>query len=293
MLVEWLDRMAQALDYLENHLTETLNVEATARIACTSVFHFQRMFLILTGFTVGEYVRNRRLTLAAQELVVSREKVIEIALKYGYETPESFARAFRKLHGVAPSAARVPGVSLKGYPRLSFQITLKGEQAMNYKIVDQPAFKVVGKGIQVSSQEGFQVIPQFWSECCQGDFCAQLETVAVQNGITGQSTLGICMELVPKSDEFFYLIGVEITRGRCKSPENMVVKEIPAATWAVFESSGAIPDAIQNLTKRIYSEWFPATGYERALGIDIEVYPSGDLNTADYRSEVWVPIVKK
>jgi AraC family transcriptional regulator len=291
--VEWLNRMTQALEYLEAHLAAEISVEAAARVACASPFHFQRMFLILTGFTVGEYVRNRRLTLAAQELVATRAKVIDIALKYGYETPESFTRAFRKLHGITPSAARGPGVKLKGYPRISFQITLKGEQAMDYKIVDQPAFKVVGQGIKVSTQgkQNFKVIPQFWSECCRSGLYARLAALADSNGVTGPTILGVCMEFNAKQNEFFYLVGVENTKGVV--PEEMTEKKIPALTWAVFEAVGAMPDAIQNLVKRIYSEWFPATGYERAFGIDLEVYPSGDVNAADYRSEVWVPIVKQ
>jgi AraC family transcriptional regulator len=291
--VEWFNRMTRALEYLEAHLTEELSAEAAARIACASAFHFQRMFLILTGFTVGEYVRNRRLTLAAQELVVTGAKVIDVALKYGYDTPESFTRAFRKLHGITPSAARRPGVKLKGYPRLSFQITLKGERAMDYKIVAKPAFKVVGQGIKVSTQgkQNFELIPQFWSECCQSGLCARLEALVDPTGVTGPAILGVCMEFNSKRDEFFYLVGVENTKGAV--PEGMTEKAIPALTWAVFEAVGAMPEAIQNLVNRIYSEWFPATGYERAREIDMEVYPPGDSSTVDYRSEVWVPVVKK
>ena len=250
------------------------------------------MFHILTDVTVAEYVRRRRLTLAAQELVTSGDKIIDIALKYGYDTPESFARAFRKIHGITPSAAREPGVSLKVYPRLSFQITLKGEREMNYKIVQKPAFKVIGKGIRVSSQDGANLkrIPEFWWECYQNGFSAKLEQMADKTGVTGECKLGICMESEPEGMGFLYFIGVEDTKGLL--PEGFTQKEIPAATWAIFETVGAMPDAMQNLSKRIYGEWFPSTGYERAGDLDMEVYPPGK-DDEHYRSEIWIPVIKK
>lgn len=286
--------MNQALEYLESHLETEINLNDVAREAFSSAFHFQRMFSMLTGFTVGEYVRQRRLTLAAQELVSSRVKVIDIALKYGYDTPESFARAFRNLHGVSPSAARQPGKVLKGYTRLSFQIILKGEAAMDYRIVDQPGFKVIGKGIRVSTKNGEnkQRIPQFWRECYENGFSAELEQLAEPKALTGQTKLGICMEFSAETQEIFYLVGVENTRGMI--PEGMVEKEIPAATWAIFESTGAMPEAMQNLGKRIYAEWFPGTGYERGGELELEVYPPcTDNGDPDYRFQMWVPVKKK
>jgi AraC family transcriptional regulator len=291
--LEWLTRMSGSMNYIEEHLADEIDVNEAARIAFSSPFHFQRMFHMLTGVTVAEYVRKRRLTLAAQELVTTKEKIIDIALKYGYDTPESFARAFRKVHGINPSAAREPGANLKVNPRLSFQISLKGDQEMNYQIVEKPAFKVMGKGIRVSTENGENIkrIPQFWRQCYEDGYSARLEKMASPKGATGESKLGVCLEFEPELKEFTYFIGVELTQGA--PPDDLTEKTIPAATWAIFESIGPMPHAIQNLNQRIYSEWFPSTGYQHAGGIDMEVYPPGDADDENYRCEVWIPITKK
>jgi len=285
--------MSNAMKYLEEHLTDEIDVNEVARIAYSSTFHFQRMFHALTGVTVAEYVRKRRLTLAAQELVTTKEKIIDIALKYGYDTPESFARAFRKVHGINPSAAREPGVNLKVNPQLSFQISLKGDREMNYRIVEKPGFNIIGKGIRVSTEDGANKkrIPEFWWECYQNGFSAKLEKMAVPKGVTGECKLGICLEFTPELKEFTYFIGVENTQGVI--PDQMTEKTVPAATWAIFESIGPMPQAIQELTQRIYSEWFSSTGYEHAGEVDMEVYPPGNADDENYRCEVWIPITKK
>jgi AraC family transcriptional regulator len=251
------------------------------------------MFHMLTGVTVAEYVRKRRLTLAAQELVTTKGKIIDIALKYGYDTPESFARAFRKVHGINPSEARESGVSLKVNPRLSFQISLKGDQEMNYQIMEKPAFKVIGKGIRVSTENGENTkrIPQFWRQCYENGFSASLEKMADPKGVTGECKLGVCLEFEPELKEFTYFIGVEHTQGAI--PDGLTEKNVPAGAWAIFESIGPMPRAIQELNQRIYSEWFSSTGYQHAGEVDMEVYPPGDADDENYRCEVWVPITKK
>ncbi len=285
--MEWLDRMRRALDYLEERLGEPLAVDEAARQACASTFHFQRLFHMLTGVTVAEYVRKRRLTLAAQELASSDAKVLDVALKYGYETPESFAKAFRKVHGIAPSAAREPGTRLKAYPRLSFHIQLKGDQEMDYQIIDKPAFRIVGKAIKVTTADGanFRRIPEFWRESMADGTWRRVADLA-QNG----TTLGICADFSPELQEFTYLIAAA-TAGAV--PAGLVEREIPAATWAVFQAVGPLPGSIQQVTQRIFAEWFPATGYEHAAGPELEIYPPGDTDSADYRCEVWIPIIRK
>lgn len=291
--MEWLNRMIKVMDYLEENMKGEIAINEAAKVAYSSSFHFQRMFHMLTGVTVTEYVRKRRLTLAAQELVASSDKVIDIALKYGYYSPEAFSRAFRRIHGISPSAARESGANLKVFPRLSFQISLKGDKDMDYRIVEKLAFKVIGKGIRVTTKDGenFKRIPEFWGECCQNGFATKLEKMADKSAVVGECKLGICMEFNTDINEFTYLIGVENTRGI--SHGGLVEKDVPAATWAVFESIGSMPHAIQNLWKRIYSEWFPSTGYEHAGELDMEVYPPGDADDENYRCEVWIPIVKK
>ena len=286
--MEWLKRMSDAVDYMEQTMEEPFDAAAIARVARSSPFHFQRMFHMLTGITVAEYVRKRKLTLAAQELAVTRAKVLDIALKYGYDTPESFAKAFRKTHGITPSAAREPGVGLKAYPRISFHLSLKGDQDMDYKIIEREAFQVVGKAKTISTKDGinFKQVPEFWQEYMRDQTGEHLAPYCK----TGDC-LGICMDMDMKREQFVYMIAVESDRVS-ENPE-FVTRTIPASTWAVFTSTGPLPEAIQKVWDRIWQEFFPATGYEHAGTAELEVYPPGDAGAADYRSEVWIPIVKK
>jgi AraC family transcriptional regulator len=284
--LEWLERMTNAIDYMEEHMEDPFDAAAIAKIACSSTFHFQRMFHMLTGITVAEYVRKRKLTLAAQELAATKVKVIDVALKYGYDTPESFSKAFSKAHGISPSAAREQGAKLKAQPRISFQLSLKGDKDMDYRIVEKDKFKVVGKEIRVTTKNGenFKRIPKFWEECHENGSCEKL-----CNAAKGSDILGICKDF--GNEELTYMIAVEKPEGF--TSKDMTEVEIPAATWAVFESVGPTPDSIQKVWKRIFSEWFPATNFEHADAPELEVYPSGDPDADNYRCEVWIPIVRK
>ncbi|WEK54452.1 MAG: effector binding domain-containing protein [Candidatus Cohnella colombiensis] len=286
--MEWLKQMQSALDLIENSMEERIGIEEIARAATSSPFHFQRMFHMVTGMTVGEYMRKRRLTLAAQELVMSSTKVLDVALKYGYDSPESFAKAFRKIHGIAPSQARMVGVNLKAFPRITFQLTLKGDQDMNYQIVEKEAFIVAGKAIQTTCEDGQNLrdITRFWEESHRNGLVNRLCSV-----ISDRNVLGVITGMELGDETFTYLIA-----GRTETtdiPDEFVLMTIPAANWAIFTSVGPMPGAIQRLFNRIYQEWFPATGYEHAGTPELEVYPPGDTTAEDYRCEVWIPIVKK
>jgi AraC family transcriptional regulator len=212
---------------------------------------------------------------------------LDLALKYGYETPESFAKAFRRVHGISPSEARHPGMKLKAFPRLSFQISLKGDQEMDYQMIDKAAFRVVGKSIRVSTEDGENLrrIPQFWDECHQDRTCKQLCRLAGKDEM-----FGICADFDREMKEMTYMIAVTAPDSET---EGMSERVIPAATWAVFQSVGPMPDAIQKVWQRIFSEWFPATGYEHADAPELEVYPPMVGKPEDYRCEVWIPIIKK
>lgn len=286
--MEALNRMAESLTYIEEHLSKVLNVEEAAKIACMSKFHYQRMFTMLTGFTLGEYIRKRRLTLAAQELLHSNTKVIDIAMKYGYETPESFSKAFRKLHGLSPSSVRKHDQPLKAFPKLSFQIQLKGDEEMDYKIVEKDAFSVMGKSIKTSLVDGKNKleVPAFWEESRNNGLDNELAVHAGEMGI-----MGICMDFDKEQEQVRYFIGAE--KSNTEVPDTWEEGVIPATTWAVFPVKGPMPKAIQHVWERIFSEWFPSTGYEHAGGPEIEAYQKGDPYDKDYYSEIWVPIVKK
>jgi AraC family transcriptional regulator len=288
MRLEWFDRMKNALDKLEETMEDRLDIEEIARAAYTSPFHFQRMFHMLTGMTVAEYARKRKLTLAAQELASSSAKVLDVALKYGYDSPESFAKAFRKVHGISPSEARQPGVRLKAFPRISFHLSLKGDKDMDYRIVEKEAFTVLGRTIDVSCRDGQNLrdIPKFWQTCHQDGTAAKLASAAADDVL-----FGICLDMQPNQEDFTYMIAC---RPEADVPDaGFSVRTIPAATWAIFQVVGPMPGAIQEAFGRIFQEWFPSTGYEHSGGPELEVYPPGDAWGEDYRSEIWIPIVKK
>jgi AraC family transcriptional regulator len=292
--MEWPERMNAAIDYIEDNLAGEIDSNKAAKIACCSTFHFQRIFFALNGVTPAEYARRRRLTLAATELSSGNTRVIDIAMKYGYDSPDAFTRAFRNVHGVTPLAAREPGVKLVAFPRVSFHIIFKGGNDMDYRIIEKPAFDVVGKARKFTTVNGenFRKIPQFWDEFIQAkhyDVLMKL-TQGKTGPVTGADSLGVCIG-VGGMEGFTYGIGVE--KPDKAVPAGFDVIHIPAATWAVFESIGPMPKAIQDVTKQIFEEWFPSTGYEHDAKPELEVYLSGDTSSQDYRCQVWMPIIKK
>ena len=143
--MDFVKGLQRAIDYIENHLTDEIAYERIAQQTACSTFYFQRIFSVLCVMSVGDYIRKRRLTLAGRDLNINQEKVIDVALKYGYESPEAFTRAFSKFHGITPSEAKLDGSKLKSFTRLSVQITMKGGNAMDYKVVEKQAFKVLEK----------------------------------------------------------------------------------------------------------------------------------------------------
>jgi AraC family transcriptional regulator len=290
MGVDWLRGMQNAINYMEDNILEEIDYDSIARCAYSSTFHFQRMFSMLTGFTIGEYIRNRRLTLAAQELSLSGAKVTDIAFKYGYDTSEAFTKAFQRLHGVTPSAAREPGVKLKSFSRLSIQLTMKGDKEMNYKIVEKESFKLFGKDFKTSVIEGkcYREIPEFWNRCASEGTAAKIIKTAgkPENGLLDA---GVIFDHDGSDGSMRYMIACDMPEGDV--PEEFKVLEIPALTWAIFDVDGDTDEAIHEVWKRIGSEWFPASNYEHADAPEMERYYGN--RDAGYRCEVWIPVVKK
>jgi AraC family transcriptional regulator len=281
--MEWAERLNSAIDYIENNLTGEIDTAVAAKKALCSDFHFQRMFSVVTGITLGEYIRRRRLTLAAVDLLSGNTKVRNVALKYGYESPEAFTRAFRQVHGVSPLNARARGVPLVSYPRVSFLISMKGGNDISYKIVQKPAFDVVGK-VQKFTRTNMKAPAQFWVDFRQ---TKDIFVLAKLNGakvgpVTGGQALGVVFEV--NTEDFKYGIAVEKIGETV--PEGFEVIHIPALTWAVFDVLGVMPQAIWQVSNRIYGEWFPSTGYESASGTKLEVYVPDGNNYC----QIWVPL---
>ena len=289
--MDWLTGIQNAINYIEEHLTKEIDYEDVAKEAACSNFYFQRIFGILCGVSLGDYIRNRRLSLAGDELSASDDKVIDIALKYGYESPESFTRAFVRFHGVTPSEARKDGSKLKSFSRISVKITLSGGSVMNYKIVEKEAFDIIEK-VETHSVEdsaNAKSIPEFWSRSHQNG------TVKTLMNVTTDRTFifGVCYGNLPENAKTFdYSIAATYEK-EAAVPEGFRRNTIPARTWAVFECKGAMPNAFQNLWHKIFSEFFPTSSYKPTYEMNIEAYSEGNMGDPDYYSEIWIPVVKK
>jgi AraC family transcriptional regulator len=279
--MEWVRSLNRAIDYIEDHLLEELTCEEIAAHVYISNFHFQRCFSLLTGMTVGEYIRNRRLSLAGQYLAASDEKVVDVALKYGYETPESFTKAFTRFHGVTPTQAKYEGSELKSFNRLLIKIKLEGGTVMDYRIITKDPIKVLAMTRVFKTGSSFIDLPNYWTE---------YYTKGYDKLVPGM--MGVCEPERPDSDEFKYGIGCEYFEGS-KIPDRYEILTIPAHTWAVFKCVGPMPTAMHEVWKRIYSEWLPQAEYERIQDCDFEVYTEGDNQNKDYISEIWMPVKKK
>lgn len=301
--MDMLKRLSDAMEYIEQNLAERIDYDQLARLACSSQFQFQRMFSFMVGVPLSEYIRRRRMTLAAFELQNSDVKVIDLALKYGYESPEAFTRAFVSVHGMPPSAARTEGVELKAYPQISFQITIQGVTKMDYRIVEREAFTVYGieRIFDMTDDKNLIEIPKFWKECCESGEVDKLgETSGMECGVGDSSRYpvgAICSYDASKmKGPFFpYMLFAEKTeKGNSDGYTEVVV---PAATWAVFRSEeytdgdGSVTAACQKLYKRIYGEWFPTASYTLVSGYEQEIYYWS--KTGKTTMEVWLRVQPK
>jgi AraC family transcriptional regulator len=291
--MDWQTRLNRAFDYIETNLENEMSWAKAAEAANCSLFHFLRIFEVVAGIGPGEYLRRRRLTRAALELATGGSRVLDVALRWGYETPEAFAKAFKREFDLTPSEAARPGARLKTWPRLSVALVLKGSEAMEYRIENMEAFGLTGLATRVSltNGENLVVVPRLWAEANANGRVGALAR-AMPEGSRFE-VAGVCLpEADPTSSYFTYLIAVERPTVRTGLPEGCVDLEVAAATWAVFPCRGALPLAIQDLWRRIFAEWLPGSGYERGEGPDLEVYPDGDTASADYVCEIWLPVRK-
>lgn len=286
--MKWLNRLTDCVDYIEEHIHDEINMDVLCHKACLSRLYFFRLFEAVTGLPLRDYIRNRKMTLAAKELLIDHVKVIDIAFKYGYSSSESFSRAFKSVHGISPSQAKTKGNKLKSHGKLSFNITIRGDEDIKYVIEKKPAFQVLGASIEttVELNENFKIIPQFWTDLREDDrMTAMCNLSSIENQM-----FGICAEEDPITKSFSYIACVPYANGELGE---FTIFEIPASTWAIFECVGPMPEAIQKVWERIFSDWIPSTGYEIANSPQVEYYHPGSPWDKDYLSEIWIPILDK
>ena len=280
--MNWTKIIEDAIKFIEENITEDLTVGRIAKEVNTSAFYFQKGFSMLCGYTVGEYVRMRRLSLAGEELTSSDIKVIDLAMKYGYDSADSFTKAFTRFHGNTPTDVRQKGASIKAFAPLHIKLTLDGGKTMEYRIEKKPAFKVMGVSKIIDYGDGYSTIPKFWDEVFANP----------ANKIMG--VYGVCLDDEIKGDQFRYMIADNYDEDVAKA-EGYEVKEIPEHTWAVFPCRGAMPQALQSVNTLVFNEWLPASNYEIAGGFNIEFYTdetkyAKGAQDPEYYSEIWVPV---
>ncbi|WP_163582928.1 AraC family transcriptional regulator [Gracilibacillus saliphilus] len=284
--------MNRALEYIEENLTNQIDYAKIASIAYCSEYHFKRMFSFLAGITLSEYIRRRRLTVAAFELQNSDARVIDIAIKYGYQSPDSFARAFRGLHGINPSEAKKHGSPLKSFPQMTFRLSIEGGNEMNYRIEEKAPFRIVGvqKRVPIIFEGENPEITTMWKSLNK-EKIGQLKELSntEPNGIIQAST-NFSEGRMEEKGELDHYIGVATTE---ECPEQWAALEVPAFTWAVFESIGPFPQHLQETWGRIYAEWFPSSNYQQTKGPEILWNENSDFDSPDFKSEIWIPVERQ
>ena len=280
--MEWVHRLNQSINYIEEHLTGEIDYEQLGRIACCSTYHYQRMFTYMAGITLAEYIRRRKMSLAAVDLQGGCERIIDIAEKYGYRSPTAFNRAFQSFHGIAPSSVKDGGVAVKSFSPIVFNISVKGATEMNYRIETKESFRIIGISVPLDREieHNFMVVPKMWQEASTDGTIQKLAGMmnAPPMGLLGVS---VCND----EEEWKYFIAVSST----KTSDELEEYTVPASIWAIFSGTGT-NRSIQELEQRIITEWLPTSGYEYANAPDIEVYLNPDPQNTQY--EVWIPVVK-
>lgn len=285
--MEWIESIREAISYIEDNLLEDLTVKKVADKVNISPFYFQKGFGMLCGYSLAEYIKKRRLSLAGSEVLSTDNKIIDIAVKYGYDSPDSFTKAFTRFHGVTPSQVRKDGKMVKSFVALRIKFSLEGGYIMDYKIVEKEAFKVVGISKTFKYDNAFQEVPKLWAE--------YMETEISQK-ICGM--YGVNIDETMEGNEFEYIIADDYSEDKARI-NGCVVKTIPKFTWAIFPCVGECAKSIQETNTKIFSEWLPnCKDYEIAAGYNIEMYsdPSkfeNGLMDKNYYSEIWIPVKKK
>ena len=294
--MEWLTGIRAAIEFIEDNLEEDISVQDVAGKVFISPIFLQRGFSFITGYNVGEYIRNRRLYQAAIDLRSTEDPIIDIAYRYCYETPESFAKAFSRFHGATPSQVRA-GAPFNQFLPVKINITVQGGDKMDYKVTPKDGLKVIGFQKIFDSENSYAEIPKFWSEVVEkyasniyaGNEPANEYEKAVRDNRIGE--FGICIDDIGGT-KFRYLIAGRYEGGAV--PLGMELYEFPDGDWAVFDITGPCPGALQSVNTKIFTEWLPGNpDYEISGNANVEWYADGDPAAADYRSAIWIPVKRK
>lgn len=279
--MDFSDNMNRAIDYIEEHLTEHIDYEELAAVALCSASVFQRIFPWLTGISLSEYIRKRRLTVAGLELQQTDVRITDLAIKYGYESVASFSRAFQAMHGIAPSHAREKGM-LNSYPKLIVSFSVKGTEPVSCRLSYKPARSMVGFKQTVSRRESANLreMPRLWSR--HASRCTYLRTLSCESP---PLLYGITMNHTEES--FDYWIAVHSNE---PAPSEFKKLQIPESRWAIFQCFGSMPEGQYKIWRRIFTEWLPSSGYCLSDLPTLEAYAPGDALAPDYTSEIQIPV---
>lgn len=284
--MNWSESISRAIEYIENNLTNDITIEDISNYAYISPFYFQKGFALLCGYSISEYIRNRRLTLAASDLLSTNERIIDIAIKYGYDSPDSFTKAFTRFHGTTPSSVRKGG-NIKEFAPLKINVTLKGGYTMEYKIVEKEAFKVVGLRDSFKYETAYQDVPKIWKKFFMK---SAFNKINAKYAVNIDTNMGC--------DSFDYIVGDDYNF-ELEVPKDFEVIEIPKFTWIIFPCVGKSSITIKETNEKIFKEWLPnSNDFEIAAGYNIEMYSDPKdykkgVDDEKYYCEIWIPIKKK
>lgn len=285
--MDFIQGMNHAIQYIEEHLTESVDVNKVIAYTGYSYAYFQRVFSCISGVSVAEYVRKRRMTLAAMDLKEKQERIIDVALKYGYDSADAFSRAFTAFHGITPTMARESDAKIKSFSPIRFQITVDGTKETKYRLEKREDMRIVGvmRHFQAPEQ-GPEDVGPFWNEVFANGLYEKL--VEISNGqLTGVHGF---MQVL-NDTQVDYMIGAVTDK---EIPEGMEERSIPATLWAIFEQTGSVQSSMADMWKQIFEEWLPSTEYEHAGTTEIECFcHKGDRRNNDFKYEIWIPVRKR
>ena len=290
--MDFLEKINSALTYIENNLTEEIQLDRVAKEAGCSEYHFSRMFSFLAGQSLSLYIRRRRLSLAAVELNSHENSLLEVAVKYGYSSVDSFTRAFKEVHGILPSHLKKEPKSIKVYPRISFNLNIKGGQEMIYRVVKKESFRIVGikKRVNLIFQGNNPEIDLMWQSLKPEQIRRWKSLSNIEPRGIISASVNFSEDRMTGSGSLDYYIGAATDR----TPEDEeAILYVDESLWAVFESVGKFPETLQNIWGRIYSEWFPSVPYQLSPGPEILWNEKPDTSDPQFKSEIWIPIQGK